>query len=309
MDKDPDKPAWLRIGSVVPEEPIPPTIETRRDNPRTVFSLDMIIDAFEWVPVRNSIPSSGISLPGGNVASENPWRICNAMPNGHFQPRFRPGESRRWLKLRTPLLADVIKTNLLAEHWELHNWLVSRSVMFLGDPRTPTYIGEFISKRDQDIALVPDDEARDEWFYIKLADHNDEHGYFQLWCIFREATCLLSEKQTFPEWLIEDLNHLVGQVRFDLRRGRDVANPVRPTKGPPMWAAEILKWAHGKQALPDLPVSLCKLCELPFEERRRGRPSLYCPHCRLPARDRNERARKKAQRRSKSVPAGVKADS
>ena len=227
------------------------------------------------------------------------------MRNGHVQPRFRPGELRTWLNLRTPLVADVIKTNLLAEHWELHNWLVSRSVVFLGDPRTPTYIGEFISKRGQDIPLVPDDEARDERFYMKLARHNDEHGCFQLWCIFREATCLLSHGRTFPEWIIKDLDHLVGQVRFDLRRGRDVANPVRPTKGPPMWAAEILKWAHGKQALPDLPVTLCRLCELPFEERRRGRPSSYCPRCRPLARERDRRARDEVKRRSKSVPAGV----
>ncbi len=301
MDKDLDKPAWLRIGSVVPEA----TIKSRGEKPRKVFNLDAIIDAFERVPVRSSIPSSGISLPGGNVASENPWRICTAMPNGHVQPRFRPGESRTWLKLRTPLLADVIKTNLLAEHWELHNWLVSRSTMFLGDPRTPTYIGDFFSKRERDIPLVPDDEARDEWFYTKLADHNDEHGYFQLWCIFREATCLLDKKQTFPEWIIEDLNHLVDQVRVGLRRGRGAANLVRAVKGPPTWAEEVLKMALGEQAIPDLPVTLCKLCELPFEERRRGRPSDYCPRCRPLAYERNERVRKKAKRRSKSVPAGV----
>ena len=247
MDKDLDKPAWLRIGSVVPEA----TITSRGEKPRTVFSLDAIIDAFERMPVRSSIPSSGISLPGGNVAAENPWRICTAMRNGHVKPRFRPGELHRWLKLRIPLVADVIKTNLLAEHWELHNWLLSRSAVFLGEPRTQTYIWDFFSRRDRDIPLVPDDEARDEWLYMKLADHNDEHGYFQLWCIFREATCLLSQRRTFPEWIINDLDHLVGQVRFDLRRGRDVANPVRPTNGPPMLAAEILNFAHGKQALPD----------------------------------------------------------
>jgi hypothetical protein len=146
----------------------------------------------------------------------------------------------------------------------------------------------------------------EEYFCTRLDEHNDEHRVFQLWLIFREATCLLfSEGRTFPEWIIEDLNHLVDQVRVGLRRGRGAANLVRPAKGPPTWADEVLKMALGEQAIPDLPVTLCKLCELPFEERRRGRPSDYCPRCRPLAYERNERVRKKAKRRSKSVPAGV----
>jgi hypothetical protein len=146
----------------------------------------------------------------------------------------------------------------------------------------------------------------EEYFCTRLDEHNDEHRVFQLWLIFREATCLVfSEGRTFPEWLIKDLDHLAGQTRLGLRRGRGVANLVRPAKGPATWAAMVLKFALEKQALPDLPVTLCKLCELPFEERRPGRPSPYCSHCRPLGRKRDRRARDEVKRRSKSVPAGV----
>lgn len=339
MDKDLDEAAWRRIGNVVPVE----TLKARGEKPRTVFSLEAIIGAFEEALAPTRFTWRRLSLPHGDIA-----HVPEPQEEGR-QPEFarfiiRPGGFQSWLDFREwanerGLACEV----LLSEHRVLHSWLESCGLerRFSEDSRVPFYIGNFLDKPESRVPSVPKEpEAsrqmlakfdgdleelltqelveptrlplteEEEHFCTGLDEHNDEHRMFQLWLIFREATCLLFSEgrrfpETFPEWMIKDLDHLVGQGRYDLRRGRDVAKPVLPTKGPPMWAAEILNYAHGKQALPDLPVTLCKLCKLPFEERRRGRPSPNCLHCRPLARERNERARRKAKRRSKSVLGGV----
>ncbi len=326
MHKDLDEAAWLRIGNVVPVE----TLKARGEKPRTVFSLEAIIDAFEEALAPTRFTWRRLSLPHGDIA-----HVPEPQEEG-WQPEFarfiiRPGGFQSWLDFREwanerGLACEVLRS----EHWVLHSWLEScgRERRFSENSRVPLNIESFLDKRESKVPSVPKEpEAsrqmlakfdgdleelltqelveptrlplteEEEHFCTRLDEHNDQHRMFQLWCIFSEATCLLfSEGRTFPEWIIKDLDHLTGQVRLGLRRGRGAANLVRPAKGPATWAAKVLKYALEEQALPDLPVTLCKLCELPFEERRRGHPSDYCPYCRPLAYERNERARKKANR-------------
>ncbi len=339
MDKDLDEAAWIRIGNVVPEE----TLKARGEKPWTVFSLEAIIDAFEEALAPTRFTWRRLSLPHGDIA-----HVPEPQEEGR-QPEFarfiiRLGEFQPWLDFREwanerGLACEVLRS----EHLVLHSWLESCGLerRFSEDSRVPFYIGNFLDKPESRVPSVPKEpEAsrqmpakfdgdleelltkelveptrlplteEEEHFCTSLDEHNDEHRMFQLWLIFREATCLLFSEgptfpETFPEWMIKDLDHLARQVRLGLRRGRGAANLVLPAKGPATWAAKVLKYALEEQALPDLPVTLCKLCKRPFEERRPGRPSDYCPHCRPLARERNERARKKAKRPRKSVPAGV----